>query len=220
MITISQAVEEIISKKPFITESITDGIINYSALAQKLKPEVEAKLLKKVNVSAILMSLRRLQIANNAGITQRVEKLATWFGDIIVRSNLTDYTFRNSDTLLKKQQALLKKIADRDDFFYTISQGVYETTFVLSDLLKNEIPIIFEGEKLISYRYRLSSITIKLPAENIDQPGLYYYIFRKLAWEGINILEVISTTNEITILLRDKDIDHAFSAIKNLKTKP
>ncbi|MFP4023909.1 MAG: aspartate kinase [Thiohalospira sp.] len=219
MITISQAVEEIIRKKPFITESITDGIINYSALANKLKPEVEAKLLKKVNVSAILMSLRRLQITNDIGITQKVEKLAAWFGDIIVRSNLADYTFRNSDTLLKKQQALLKKIADRDDFFYTISQGVYETTFVLSDLLKDEIPEIFESEKIISYRYGLSSITIKLPAENIDQPGLYYFIFRKLAWEGINILEVISTTNEITILLRDKDIDHAFSAIKNLKTK-
>jgi len=218
MITISQAVEEIICKKPFITEAINNGIINFSALANNLKPEVEAKLHKRVNESAIIMSLRRLQTSNHLVISHKLQSMAKWFGDIIVRSNLADYTFRNSDTLLKNQQKLLKKIAGRDDFFYTISQGVYETTFVLSDLLNDDIPLIFEGEKLLSYRYNLSSITIKLPAENIDQPGLYYYIFRKLAWDGINILEVISTTNEVTILLKDKEIDRAFSAIKNIKS--
>ena len=103
------------------------------------------------------------------------------------------------------------------DFFYTISQGVYETTVVLSDQIKEEIPRIFEGEKLISNSYGLSSITIKLPMENVEQPGLYYYIFRKLAWEGINIFEVVSTSNEFTILLKDKDIDRAFSVIKRMK---
>lgn len=218
MITISQAIDDIINKKPFITEALNDGIINFSALAQILKPEVEARLSKHVNTSAIMMSLRRLKSSNEIGITKKLEILIKSLGDIIVRSNLVDYTFQNSETLLKKQQKLLQIISGRKDFFYTISQGVYETTFVLSDLLKDELPLIFEGEKLISYRYNLSSITIKLPTENIDQPGLYYFIFRKLAWEGINILEVISTTNEFTILLKDNDIDRAFSAIKRLKT--
>ncbi|HSH52773.1 MAG TPA: hypothetical protein VK982_13695, partial [Bacteroidales bacterium] len=150
MITISQAVEEIIHKKPFITEAINNGIINFSALANNLKPEVEAKLHKRVNESAIIMSLRRLQTSNHLVISHKLQSMAKWFGDIIVRSNLADYTFRNSDTLLKNQQKLLKKIAGRDDFFYTISQGVYETTFVLSDLLNDDIPLIFEGEKLLS----------------------------------------------------------------------
>ncbi|MFO7829887.1 MAG: aspartate kinase [Bacteroidales bacterium] len=218
MITISQAIVDIINRKPFITEALNDGIINFSALAQVLKPEVEERLSKQVNPNAIMMSLRRLKTSNDISITKKLEVLIKSLGDIIVRSNLVDYTFRNSETLLKKQQELLQMISGRKDFFYTISQGVYETTFVLSDLLKDELPFIFEGEKLISYRFNLSSITIKLPAENIDQPGLYYFIFRKLAWEGINILEVISTTNEFTILLKDIDIDRAFSAIKRLKT--
>ena len=111
----------------------------------------------------------------------------------------------------------MKLIGERRDFFYTISQGVYETTFVLSDQIKEGIPNIFEGEKLISSSYGLSSITIKLPMENVEQPGLYYYIFRRLAWEGINILEVVSTSNEFTILLKDKDIDRVFSVIKRIK---
>lgn len=217
MITISQAVENIINRKPFIIEALNDGIINYTSLAKFIKPEVEQSLNKKVNEGAIIMSLRRFVSIIGVETMNKIEGLISNLGDIIVRSNLVDYTFRNSDNLLIKQQNLLKLISERRDFFYTISQGVYETTFVLSDQIKEEIPRIFEGEKLISNSYGLSSITIKLPIGNIEQPGLYYYIFRKLAWEGINILEVVSTSNEFTILLKDQDIDRAFSVIKRMK---
>lgn len=217
MITISQVVENIVNRKPFIIEALEDGIINYSSLAKFIKSDVEQLVGKKVNEGAIIMSLRRFESLRSIEITRKIDSLIKKLGDIIVRSNLVDYTFRNSDTLLKKQQNLLKIIGERRDFFYTISQGVYETTFVLSDQIRDELPLIFEGEKLISYSYGLSSITIKLPVENIDQPGLYYYIFRKLAWEGINILEVVSTSNEFTILLKDQEIDRAFSVIKRMK---
>jgi hypothetical protein len=217
MITISQAVENIISNKPFIVEALRDGIINYSSLAKFIKEDVERLLNKNVNEGAIVMSVRRYDSNTSIDISKKVNDLVRRIGDIVVRSNLVDYTFRNSDSLLRKQQDLLKIIGERRDFFYTISQGVHETTFVLSDLIKDEIPIIFDGENLISYNYGLSSITIKLPRENTDQPGLYYFIFRKLAWEGINILEVISTSNEFTIILNDKDIDGAFSVIKRIK---
>lgn len=217
MITISQAVKNIINKKPFIIESLNDGIVNYSSLSKLIKHEVEQSLKKEVKEGAIIMSLRRFVSSKNIEITGKIEGFIKKLGNIVVRSNLVDYTFKNSDTLLRKQQNLLKIISKKTDFFYTISQGVYETTFVLSDQINNEIPQIFEGEKLLSYSYGLSSITIKLPVENINQPGLYYYIFRKLALEGINIMEVISTTNEFTVILKDHEIDRAFSIIKRMK---
>ncbi|MGE0087904.1 MAG: aspartate kinase [Bacteroidales bacterium] len=217
MITISQAVETIINQRVFILDLLNEGLVNYSALAKNIKPDLESMLNKKVNEGAIVMSLRRFFSANKIQNTAKLEKLVKKLGDIIVRSNLADYTFKNSDTLLKKQKKLIAILSAKKDFFYTLSQGVYETTFVLSDIASKEIPDIFEGEKLISYNSGLSSITIKLPAENTEQPGLYYYIFKRIAWEGINVLEVISTTNEFTLILKDKDIDRAFSVIKRLK---
>jgi len=217
MITISQAVDNVIRKKPFILEAIAEGIINYSALAKFIKPEIEKLLAKSVNEGAIIMSLRRIETDSYDNNAVKVDMLMKKMGDIVVRSNLVDYTFRNSETLLKKQQKLLNTIGERRDFFYAVTQGVFETTFVISDLIRDHIPVIFEGEKLLSYSYGLSSITLKLPTENTEQPGLYYYIFRRLAWEGINILEVISTSNEFTIILKDIDIDRAFSVVKRLK---
>jgi hypothetical protein len=42
-------------------------------------------------------------------------------------------------------------------------------------------------------------------------------MFKRLAWEDINIVEVISTTNEFTIVVEDEDIDRAFSVIQRMK---
>ena len=46
-------------------------------------------------------------------------------------------------------------------------------------------------------------------------PGVLYFILKILAWEGINITECVSTFTELTIILDNKDIDRAFSIIKN-----
>jgi hypothetical protein len=49
-------------------------------------------------------------------------------------------------------------------------------------------------------------------------PGIYYFIFQRLAWEGIIINEVISTSNEFTILVSEEVVDVAFRVIKDLKS--
>ena len=41
MITISQAVEAIIKVKPFISDALSDGLINISALARQIQPEID-----------------------------------------------------------------------------------------------------------------------------------------------------------------------------------
>ena len=77
---------------------------------------------------------------------------------------------------------------------------------------------LFEGERCTQKAENLSSITVKLPSENVTVPGIYYFIFQRLAWEGIVLYEVISTTNEFTILVDDEHVDIAFKTIKDLKT--
>ncbi len=46
--------------------------------------------------------------------------------------------------------------------------------------------------------------------------GIYGNILKALAWEGINVSEVVSTLKELTIVLEEKLIDAAFSIIKRL----
>ena len=53
----------------------------------------------------------------------------------------------------------------------------------------------------------LASITIKLPEGNLEQSGFYYFILKQLAWADIPLQEIISTTNEMTIVVKEKDIN-------------
>ena len=76
---------------------------------------------------------------------------------------------------------------------------------------------MFKNENTISKTSDLSSITVKLPNDNNLYPGVYYYIFKELAWDNINIAEVISTTNEFTVLVSDNDIQNAFSILLEAK---
>jgi len=101
--TISQAVTEYIKTKPFLSSALSDGIINLTSLSRQIKPEIEEILRKAVNHGAIVMALNRLSINLEFQNTHRIIKVLKKIGDITVRSNLVDYNFRVSDSLLMNQ---------------------------------------------------------------------------------------------------------------------
>jgi hypothetical protein len=217
MNTISSVVEQYIKSKPFLLSSLSQGIINLTSLSRIMMPELQSHLGKEVKQGAIVMALKRLSEELDFKINYKISKVLKNIGEITVRSSLTDYTFVISDTLLENQARLLAEINRKQDIFYTSSRGVNETNIVVSASIASIIDTIFRSEKLTHKIEDLSSITVKLPQENISTPGVYYYIFQRLAWEGIIIHEVISTTNEFTIIVSDDQIDIAFKVIKDLK---
>lgn len=219
MITISKAVDEIIRYKPFLQEAINDGIINFSGLARILKPEVEQKIGKDVNESAIVVALKRIAPYFEVSMFAKLEKMLSELGEIIIRTNLAKLTYSNSLTMLKMQENIWKKLSLDDEVFFTSSRGVYETTYVFSNVLAKDIKKIFQKEHLKNSEENLSSITIKLPKNNYKQPGLYYYLLKNIAWEGLNIFEIISTTNEFTIIIDEKDVEKTLSLINKLRNK-
>ena len=60
MKTISSVVENYIKNKPFLSTSLSEGIINLTSLSRRIKPEIESVLKKKVRSGAIVMSLKRI----------------------------------------------------------------------------------------------------------------------------------------------------------------
>jgi predicted regulator of amino acid metabolism with ACT domain len=218
MKTISSVVEEYIKKKPFLQSALSQGIINLTSLSRIIKPEIQEELSKDIRNGAIVMALKRLSDDLEFRATHKIVKVLKNIGEITVRSSLTDYTFLASDTVLHQQAKLLEAVNVNQDVFYTSSRGVNEINIVVSNILDNVVEDLFKAEKCTQKAENLSSITVKLPAENVSVPGIYYFIFQRLAWEGIVLYEVISTTNEFTILVDDEHVDVAFKTIKDLKT--
>ncbi|KIO43174.1 MULTISPECIES: hypothetical protein [Porphyromonadaceae] len=219
MLSVAQVVEDIVKHKPYLSESLAMGLINISALARQIKSEVEAALKKEVNPGAIVMALNRLAPYFQVREQVQLNKLLNNMGDIILRSNLCDYTFKNSNTLLECHIRVLKNISQKEEVFYTMVQGVFETNLVVSDTMEAAIDNYFKGEQCIFKQSGLSSVTLKLPKGNILQPGFYYSIMKELSWEGINLTEVISSTNEFTVVVDNSLIDKTFVVLKNISRK-
>jgi len=217
MKTIQETVELIIQRTPFIEEAMQDKLINVSSLARLIQPEVERMLGKEVKAGAIMMSINRMSPMEILKIRKNIKSLSLQIGDFIVRSDLFDYTFKNSNSLPLNISKIFAKIGNNRESFFTVSQGIFETNIVISANLKAEVDQIFSDEELINSMSKLASITIKLPKINLEQSGIYYFILKQLAWANIPVQEVISTTHEITLVVRENDINKTFSILIDLK---
>lgn len=217
MNSIGKITEDLINRSPFLREAMTDDLINISALARKLKSEIEELVGKEVKEGAIVMAIKRMTPGLYHRLNVKITNVMGDLGDFLVRSNLTDYTFENSESLKVKQAELVNEINKDNDSFFTLCKGVTETTFIVSSQQSDTIERIFKNERLKSNTKDLASVTVKLPQINTEIYGIYYYILKHLAWEGINIVEIMSTSNEFTVVVRQDDVDKAFKILMQIK---
>lgn len=217
MSTISKITEDIINRSPFLREAMTENLINISALARKVRPEIEKTVGKEVKEGAIVMAIKRMTPGVYHRLDVRINNVIGGIGDFLVRSDLADFTFENSDSLREAQYELIRKIGDDTDAFFTLSRGITETTYILNTKYAEDLKRAFARERLKAHNQDLSSITVKLPETNTETYGVYYYIMKHLAWEGINIEQVVSTANEFTAIVNSNDIDQAFKILMQLK---
>ena len=218
MRTIASCVEEILLSQPFLEEALSRNIINFSALAEELQRPVSVMLHKPVKSGAIMMALRRYNPPKDLGSSLKLRRVLQNLGDITVRSNLSDFTFQNSRSLVDSHVKILEQVGSRTNIFYAFTRGIHESTIIISSSEKKTIVDGFKNETQLGLQENLSAISISLPENNSKITGLYYQIFKRLAWEGIALYEVVSTTNEFTILVEDYLVDKAFSVIKKLKS--
>lgn len=218
MKTVSNCVEDILITQPYLEEALSRNIINFSALAIELTEPISKMLKKDVKPGAIMMALRRYNPPVTLSNSIKMKRVIQNLGDITVRSNLTDFTVKNSETLIENHAKILDKINQESKLFYTFTRGIHESNIIVSSSLNEFINDCFKHENFLAIQEGLSAISVNLPQNNSKIAGLYYHFFKRLAWEGIVLYEVISTTNEFTILVEDEYVDKAFTAIKKVKS--
>jgi hypothetical protein len=214
---LGEMVEEEIKRSPFLMESLKEGLINISALARKIQKQVEKSIGKPIQTSAIIMAINRLPLQVGQKTESDLLRYISKLGDVRVRSNIVDYTFIQSGTIVHAQTSLLVRAAELPKSFHSISQGVTETTILVDEQLERDLIHIFRKEKCIEKERDLTVLTFLLPSENRVLYGFYYFILREFAWNGINLVEIISTSNEFTLVVATKDLDASFKVLANLR---
>ena len=213
MLTITSVVHNILRHQPFLDDALAKDLINFSALAAHLQPEVEKELRKPVQQGSIIMALRRYapkrHLVKNINFRQ--------MGDIVVRSGITEYTYLNSKSIISSQAALMNIVKDEVGVYLNYSSNYQESNILVSSDLKETVSKCFKDEILVSVKSDLSSITIALPKNSSQSVGLYFYIFKLLAYEGIPVFEMISTSNYFALFLEKEFVNQAFILMNEIK---
>jgi hypothetical protein len=218
MLSITNKVERIVLESPFLSEGLRRGLINLSELARQLQPQLESDLWKPVGQAAVVMALRRVTERLPAEAVHGDPALARRHGQLTARTDLVEMTYRHSDNTDACHRQLLAQSGLLQGLYLTVTRGSNEVMVVCSRPLIPLVEEVFAGERLLARLDDLNAVTLQLAAESHRTPGVYHGILRKLAWDKINLVNMISTHTELTLLLEKEHTGAAFSVLSTLVT--
>jgi hypothetical protein len=211
---VSQVVEDILQRSPFLVEAIHEGVANNAQIARRIKPDVEKRLMEEVSEGSIAMALHRL--SKDIKRPLYGERFLKQMNDITVRSNLVAFALPASAELPHLLDVLTKSMHARKDTFFNFSRGLHDSLIIASREFEKDVNDVLKKEKNVKKMEGLSAITLRLPENSLNVPGVYYPILKALAMEGISFYEMMSVRTEFTIIFDEKDVDHAFSVLKRV----
>ena len=216
MVTISHVVQKMVNDRVFIQEAMSRGIISHGSLAEQLKPEIEEELGREVKHHAIVMALRRY----TETLKERHKKISfDYTSDIIMKTDICDIAVCRSPSLLDK----IKKIYDIVDFekgdILNVIHGRYEVSIVTNERYREKTLGFLNGEKVLNAEKDLVSLTLTYAKDFLHTPGVVFNVVRNIAWENINIFEIVSTNTELTFILHKKDAVAGYKALERLVRK-
>lgn len=197
---IQKIVNEIINDNHLFEFGLQNRIFNLTQLSRLLKPLVSQRLGRTVEISAIKMSLSRLQTKINLNTVPNKLRV----DDISIKNDLISITYYKT----KDNQFNISRFQDyciQNNHFFIRSDSLKEIGIcfnicVLDDLNK----YIFEKPKHIEKD--IAALIVGLPPEYINLKGVFQYFVQKLTLQNINIIEIASTYQELIFFLKDKDI--------------
>jgi aspartokinase len=217
MASIAKIVEEIVLEQPFLADALQRAIVNYGAVADELLPRVQKETKEKVRHAAVMMALRRL-----AEKLERRDVKAPRFGeesDVTVRSNLFELTVGNTKRAFDAINDFRSQVAYERGEIFTVTHGLNELTVISNRKHLARLRESLRREQIKNVTEELSLLTVRLPQEAIRTPGYFYTLVKALAWENINIIEIVSTLTEMTFALHDKDVPRAYTLVKEIIAK-
>lgn len=185
----------IASRHPPFIEALREGIVNYRALARKLKPEIEEERGETVNLEAITTALRRYGNSLQEGGEEEMKKVE----NILEKSKVS---LRGSVVSVSVDEN-----ADIPGEPILLVRGRNNITAVLDEEKAEDIKNISKEKE------ELACLVVDSPENIIEVPGVLSRIVSRLASEGINIVDITSCYTETIIIVNQRDAADALDAL-------
>lgn len=215
--SVSKAVKNIVKEQPYLLEAINRGIIHFGNLSAELRPKVESMLGKEVTDSSIIMALRRY--ADELQKRSEVNGERHLYCEITMKTNICDFNIVKTPKLLAQIPSCYDLVDLGRGDFLNITVGNHEVSIVVSEKYSKQFEKILMKESIIEQQKDLVALTIVFDGDFFNTPGITYQVLQALAWKNINILEIISTITELTLVISKDDSIKSYEVLYDLIDK-
>ena len=214
MAIISHIVNKLVDERIYLHEALSKGIASYGSVAKHLKTEIEKELGKEVEHSAIVTALRRY--SEKLTTKLKDEKFNTKNSEVNLKTHIIDINVVKTQELFDKLKRFYDLINfEKGDILHVI-YGRTHVAIVTNERYKEKILNLLQNQKIKKIEENLVALSFTVGKERIDKPGVLFQITRSLAWENINVVEIISVDIDITFIIEKKDANRGYNALEKL----
>ena len=208
--SVPEVVREIITRNRSIYDCMKMDLINYTALAVKIQPEIEKILGNSVNINTVVVAIKRY--SDSFEIKEEVKeesvlknaRLALTDGIMDIKFSTKDSNEIDPMTILDK----FSKVTNNFEFF-RVSDSF---RFLAEDM--EEIRQIFSNisNKENMFSTGLAKIRISIPTSQ-NQSDVVSYVAEVLHANGIELVNAFFSQDSIVIILNEKNSSRAYDIL-------
>ena len=218
-VSVPEAIRRILASDHVYMQAVTLGIANYTALAERIKPDIERLTGSKVNLNTIVVAIKRFADALEKKNTQQ-DNSTTHLTSAKAKMSLTgsiidiDFQKENNDNDNDALASVLDEFFEQDSrynlfqtdsHFSLLTEDADEIRRMVASAIQKFDGKISEG---------LSKITVSLTHDDQSPYHLLSVVSSILYNHQIPIHSAFFTANEIVLILSDKDAAKAYDLIR------
>ena len=208
-VSVPDVVREIITRNRSIYECMKMDVINYTALAVKIQPDVEKQLGTPANLNTIVVAIKRYAdsfdekedisdepVLKNArlSLTDRIMGLE-W--------NMVDFVEQDVSRMFAEAQ---KAISDSEFFRFGDSFRILTEDSDSARHLFQSFP------KENDYRPGLAKIKIQISGQN--RSDVLSYVTQILHYNGIEIVDALLSQDGVVLIFKEQDAPRAYEKLR------
>ena len=215
MITVAEAVNEVLSEDGLIIEALQRGVLNISAYAKEILAEVELRTKKPVRVGTVIVALSRL--------ADRIDRQPIMASKVAIESysvatGLSNISYDKTGQVMADLSLVNHSFIENANAFWTITMGRNDFALICSSGIAPRIV----GSIGIQPKARadaMAAISVRFCDKYLETPSAIYSLVGAMALRQINVWEIVSAYTEVIFIIHESEVEAAISALQAYQRK-
>lgn len=210
MKTITDHIRDHIAGDLVAYEALQRGVLNLRAYGRSVKAAIEADRLEKTDLGTLTVALSRLQKELQAKPPLTPPLV---LNDLTLQTPLCDITYAKHGVTKAELETVATLVRTDNKDFSAITQAYREVTIIAPSRLRGQVEQAIKSRPEY-VQDELFAATVHFSIDYLRVPNIIYALLASLAAREVNIIEVISTGTELSVIIAKDNVDTVTRALQ------